>query len=201
MIKRVGRSSPMTPRAYSSASAGGDTSQRGLPGSMPQACAKPMNESSTCSEVAAAICAFVNHHCSSRARSRSKPSLMGASIMRLSRLARSDSCMSSSRSKRRPRIADAHAPEFRERCAFIEGDKLDFRNQRGHQLGFDFADDPGKAGFRPRRLKGAQRRQRVAGIADCRETQQAHMLERRFKVQGTQEIAYPKRDALKGRAQ
>src|SRR5450631_118687 len=70
---------------------------------MPQARAKPMNESSTCSDTAGSICAFVNSHCSSRARGRSKPSLIAELTKRLSMLARKDSCRSSSRSKCRAR--------------------------------------------------------------------------------------------------
>ncbi len=53
--------------------------------------------------VLGSICAFVNSHCSSRARCRSNPSLIGAWTRRLIRLARKDNCISSSRSKRRPR--------------------------------------------------------------------------------------------------
>ena len=45
---------------------------------------------------------LVNSHCSSRARRRSNPSLTGALIKVLTRLARMDNCMCSSRSKRRP---------------------------------------------------------------------------------------------------
>ena len=82
--------------------------------------------------------------------------------------------MSSSRSKRRPRKRRAQAPQFPERCAFIEGDKLDFRENRRHQLGFELADDPGETGLRPRRLEGSKRRQRVAGIADGGKAQQTH---------------------------
>src|SRR5580698_5390058 len=70
---------------------------------MPHARAKPMNESSTCSDALGSICALVNSHCNSRARRRSNPSLIGAWIRRLTKLARNDSCISSSRSKRRPR--------------------------------------------------------------------------------------------------
>src|SRR5271156_5179235 len=91
------------PSAYSSASRGRATFHKGLPGSMPQARTNPMNESRTCSLTAGAMRALVNHHCSSRARARSKPSLIGASIKVLTKLARNDNCRSSSRSKRRPR--------------------------------------------------------------------------------------------------
>jgi hypothetical protein len=62
-----------------------------------------MNASSTCSSHAGAICALVNSHCNSRARRRSNPSLTGARIRVLMRLARIDSCMSSSKSKCRSR--------------------------------------------------------------------------------------------------
>jgi hypothetical protein len=68
------------------------------------------------------------------------------------------------------------------RSRHSEGDKLDFRNNLRHQLGFELADDPGKAGLRPRILEGSKRRQGVAGIADCRETQQTNMLQRRFEA-------------------
>src|SRR3984885_371851 len=70
---------------------------------MPQARTKPMKESSTCSDALGSICALVNSHCGSRARCRSKPSLIGAWMRPLSRLARKDNCISSSRSKCRPR--------------------------------------------------------------------------------------------------
>ncbi len=72
--------------------------------------------------------------------------------------------------------------EFLERCALIEGDKLDFRENRRHQPGFDFADDPGEAGLRPCRLQGSKRRHRMAGIADSRKTQQTHVLQRWFEI-------------------
>ncbi len=82
-----------------------------------------------------------------------------------------------------PRAQDsAQPPQFLESCAFVEGDKLDFRENRSHQLGFEFADDPGHLGLRPRRLKGAKRRHGMTGIANSRETQQAYMLQRRFEV-------------------
>ena len=68
---------------------------------MPQARTNPMNESNTCCSVAGVMVAFVNSHCSSRARRRSKPSLTGARTSIETRLARKESCRSSSRSKRR----------------------------------------------------------------------------------------------------
>jgi len=36
--------------------------------------------------------------------------------------------------------------------------------------------------LRPGRLEGSKRREGMAGIADSRKTQQAHMLQRRFEV-------------------
>src|ERR1700722_1912328 len=75
----------------------------------------------------------------------------------------------------------AQTPELPERCAFIEGDKLDFRENRRHQLGFELADDPGETGLRPRRLEGSKRRQRMAGVAYGGKAQQTHTLQRRFE--------------------
>jgi hypothetical protein len=72
----------------------------------------------------------------------------------------------------------AQTPEFPQHCGFIEGDKLDLRKNRRHQFCFEFADDPGKPCLRPCGLKGAQHRDRVAGVADRRETQQADALRR-----------------------
>ena len=166
-------------RARSAASA---MSQCAAPGLDAAGTTNPMNESSTCSDGFGAMRAFVNSHCSSRARCRSKPSLIGASTRRLTRLARKDNCRSSSRSKRRPREQRAQAPQLPQGCGLIEGDKLDFRENRRHQLGFELADDPGKPRLRPRRLEGSKRRQRMAGIADRRQTQQAHVLQRRFET-------------------
>ena len=76
----------------------------------------------------------------------------------------------------------AQAKQFPKGGPLIEGDKLDSRSDFAHQLGFDLADDPGEPRFGPRRLEGSQRRQCMAGIADCGETQQADVLQRRFEA-------------------
>ena len=78
--------------------------------------------------------------------------------------------------------AGAQPAQFPKGCPLIENDKLDFRKYLRHQPGFEFADDPGKTGLRPRRLEGSKRRQGMTDIADCRKTQQTHVLQRRFEA-------------------
>ena len=67
-------------------------------------------------------------------------------------------------------------------CALVEGDKLDFGNDCRHQLGLEFADDPGESSAGPRCLQRSQRSQRVACIADGRETQETDVLRRRIEA-------------------
>src|SRR5882757_1827631 len=149
----VGRSSVMMPRAYSSASSGMLRSQRGAAGSMQLA------------RTSAIETEFDRGGDQARDQARAKRQLHVEQELEAP----------SAQGGAQPR-------QFPERCALIEGDKLDFRENRRHQLGFEFADDPGEASVRPRRLESSKRREGMAGIADSRKTQQAHMLQRRFEV-------------------
>ena len=62
----------------------------------------------------------------------------------------------------------AQPQQFAGHCMFLEGDKLDAWEDRRHQPGFEFADDPGEPGRRPPLLKRAQCGRRVAGVANGR---------------------------------
>jgi len=62
---------------------------------------------------------------------------------------------------------------------FIEGDKLHVRYVV-HETGFGFADEPGDAGVRPVILKVAHDSERMAGVANRRESNDADVFGRRI---------------------
>ena len=72
--------------------------------------------------------------------------------------------------------------QFASHGAFVEGDKLDVREDRRHQLGFGFADDPSEPGLPPGIFECAKRGRRVAHIADGRQAQQTHILRGRIEA-------------------
>ena len=115
---------------------------------MPSAARKPKKLSSTCSRVRGAMRAFVNSHCSSRARARSKPSFTEADTLRATRLARSESCMCSRTSKWRPRSCSAQSVTRSEAGALVHGDKLHAVDET-HETRFGLPDDPGQLCRRP----------------------------------------------------